>query len=87
MYLLQLIVALTRRCVHKAFDQAIEMTPPPIRMDWSFSLKDEIWSLRMIHQNPYELFYSTLRQDMKCDRSESVSQMSILHVKQYVAGM
>jgi hypothetical protein len=25
-----------------AFDQPTELTPPPIRMDWSFSLKDEI---------------------------------------------
>jgi hypothetical protein len=36
------------------------MTPPPIRIDWSSSLKDEIWSLRMIHQNPFELYRALL---------------------------
>jgi hypothetical protein len=39
-----------------AFDQPTELTPPPIRMDWSFSLKDEILSLRMGHQVPHELY-------------------------------
>jgi hypothetical protein len=34
------------------------MTPLPIRMDWSFSLKDEIWSQRMFHQVPQTASFS-----------------------------
>jgi len=35
-------------------------------------------------QREYQEVGSTLRQDIKCDRRESVSRMSSLHVMQYV---
>jgi hypothetical protein len=33
--------SVTRRCEHLAFERLSGLTPPPIRMDWSYSLKDE----------------------------------------------
>jgi hypothetical protein len=38
----QLLKGRCRSEFNIAFDQPTELTPPPIRMDWSFSLKDEI---------------------------------------------
>jgi hypothetical protein len=38
----QLLKGRCRSEFNTAFDQPTELTPPPIRMDWSFSLKDEI---------------------------------------------
>ena len=38
-----------RRCAYFACQQPTELTPPPIKMDSSISLKDQIWFLRVCH--------------------------------------
>jgi hypothetical protein len=41
-YLLRIIQVATKRSELFAFAELTELTPPPIRMDWSLTLKDKI---------------------------------------------
>jgi len=45
-----------RRCAYFGCQQPTELTPPPIKMDSSISLKDQIWFLRVCHHILFSLY-------------------------------
>ena len=55
-----------RWCAHLGCQQPTELTPPPIKMDSSVSLKYQIWFLRVCHHILFSLYHGNSTANSLC---------------------